>query len=577
MLPRYSFEAPRSEHHMAVLHAALHVPSGDPDATLNGIIGAALDWAESKKNHRIPAALREGRTHYAFEPGVPNAIRYTDGERDIWALQVRNRDANANRDWITEITCYRLPHGIHLTLRLGTYGLERLAPDPATPAVLRMLTRSFALHANGIPLAERPTAIIEANDFEAFAAHLTNPERTLPLIVVTLPRDASAARFDAAPLQRATFGIAHVVTLAPRNTHSLTERVGPERTVFGGSVRLYQPGFSVDADPREHPLFFPDHLATAADRAEVERLFRVLAANASLRHVRIGVDLQPFSRLAAFARDQETAKRDAERRARAARFEQTARAMREQVEVANARLRDTTTTSQDLAASLQEAQQSNEQLIERLAYLDAELERVTRERDERMDLAEQYFAEATDYAQQLENTKASLSRAEAALASYRQAYGQLRAQGSESTAPRPVEYRAIPTWVDEVMGGKLALTTAARAALKKAHYQHIEVVLEALEYLAGPYRDARLDTSLDRAVLQGFRSAARGVLVENARTGGDEFGFDHDGARYQADWHLKHSNDRDPTRILRVYYAWCDATQRVIVAHLPGHITNANS
>ena len=60
--------------------------------------------------------------------------------------------------------------------------------------------------------------------------------------------------------------------------------------------------------------------------------------------------------------------------------------------------------------------------------------------------------------------------------------------------------------------------------------------------------------------------------VRNTHCGKDAFDFEWQGNRYTADWHIKNGgNTRDPSRCLRIYYAWDPATQQMIVADMPHH------
>ncbi len=60
--------------------------------------------------------------------------------------------------------------------------------------------------------------------------------------------------------------------------------------------------------------------------------------------------------------------------------------------------------------------------------------------------------------------------------------------------------------------------------------------------------------------------------IENAPCGNDTFKFDFRGRRLEADWHIKNGgNTRDPRRCLRIYYAWDERTQEIVIADMPAH------
>jgi len=60
--------------------------------------------------------------------------------------------------------------------------------------------------------------------------------------------------------------------------------------------------------------------------------------------------------------------------------------------------------------------------------------------------------------------------------------------------------------------------------------------------------------------------------IENAPCGADTFKFDFHDNRLEADWHVKSGgNTHDPVRCLRIYYAWDETTQHIVVAEMPAH------
>jgi hypothetical protein len=64
----------------------------------------------------------------------------------------------------------------------------------------------------------------------------------------------------------------------------------------------------------------------------------------------------------------------------------------------------------------------------------------------------------------------------------------------------------------------------------------------------------------------------------NERCGTDSFQIDWQGTRYEVEWHLKNGgNTRDPSRCLRIYYLWDEASQQVVIASMPAHIRSGAS
>lgn len=100
---------------------------------------------------------------------------------------------------------------------------------------------------------------------------------------------------DAVALARAMLGIGHVVVLSPEHTWTLTNSLGKIRSVFGGAVRAYLPGFAADSDPYGHRLVLAEHLLREDGTAQCARWMRSLAANESVRRTKLGQDVLAFA------------------------------------------------------------------------------------------------------------------------------------------------------------------------------------------------------------------------------------------------------------------------------------------
>ena len=131
--------------------------------------------------------------------------------------------------------------------------------------------------------------------------------------------------------------------------------------------------------------------------------------------------------------------------------------------------------------------------------------------------------------------------------------------------PLPTDWAGFADWCDRELAGRLTLDPRARRELKKARFADVRLAAQALQWLAGEYRDARRNGGDSRQVpIAGLR---------NERCGGDSFEFGLPGAKRRVEWHVKSGGStRDPERCLRIYYAWDEEGSRVIVASMPGHV-----
>lgn len=184
-----------------------------------------------------------------------------------------------------------------VTIRVGTEGgAPNGAPPPVRPPrLLSELDASFTLVSNDGPLQRVPTQL-EAGTLDAFVRFvLCDPARTMPVLLLTELPDGG---FVIPPEQFATemFGLGLCFQLRHADTFALSDAVGGHaRSVFLGSARAYLPGFSLEADPFQHPLILARALALPGERrrlvqrladVSVQRPFSDPAAADALRDLR---------------------------------------------------------------------------------------------------------------------------------------------------------------------------------------------------------------------------------------------------------------------------------------------------
>ena len=102
--------------------------------------------------------------------------------------------------------------------------------------------------------------------------------------------------------------------------------------------------------------------------------------------------------------------------------------------------------------------------------------------------------------------------------------------------------------------------------MRAPEFLDVALAARALRWLAETYVPRRLEgggSVNNEPIEPGIR---------NAPCGADAFSFDWRGQRYEATWHIKNGgNTRDPSRCLRIYYAWDATTNQVVVADMPAH------
>ncbi|MEI6741253.1 MAG: hypothetical protein WCK74_13170 [Gemmatimonadaceae bacterium] len=182
--------------------------------------------------------------------------------------------------WTTHVTYVKTTSAAGVVqrqvyLRVGTEGgAGNGAPPPVRPPrLLSELDQAFTLVSRDGPLQRVPTQL-EAGTLDAFVRFvLCDPARTMPVLLLTELPDGG---YVLPPEQFASevFGLGLCFMLRHSDTFALSDAVGGHsRSVFLGSARAYLPGFSLEADPFQHPLVLARALALSGERRRlVQRL-----------------------------------------------------------------------------------------------------------------------------------------------------------------------------------------------------------------------------------------------------------------------------------------------------------------
>ena len=145
--------------------------------------------------------------------------------------------------------------------------------------------------------------------------------------------------------------------------------------------------------------------------------------------------------------------------------------------------------------------------------------------------------------------------------------------------PPLASYADLPAWAETHFAGRVALAGRALRSLKGARFDNVALVGEAVALLGTAYW--RMKTEGGRELREAFEDALRALRLQETSSGSrdrqakarDDFTVEWEGRRLTLDRHLKNNaGTRDPRRCLRIYFAWDDAAQRVVIGHLPGHM-----
>lgn len=481
-----------------------------------------LKWATKQAGVELPETAWQGESFDLPLPGRdPSAIRLRLDGTDIWGFRLHRPDRDVpGRVWTTEVVLGHATGGrVHVSARLlvGTEEAE-LSFVPAVPGFVRQIAGTCGLLVGDEAVRPAPLEFRTREDGEALIDHLTSPGRSLPTIVLSMPDNAPGPAIDAAKLNGQVIGLAHVVLAHPDASWALTERLGKRLSVFRGAARLYRPGFDETDDPYAHPLVLGGELATPQGVDRTERWLRETAAISSLTRTRLGRDVLTFADVRA----------------------SSLMAM-QRAQVASA------SEAEQLATALNENAALNQQIVS----LRSDADFYASEHDRATDRAAEAERQVHALTARVQTLMAALAAA---------------GVNPDSGMTPPATWVGFADWSDAELAGRVVLTPNARRGLRRPAFEDAAAAARALRWLATVGRD----------VFIGGGGSLSNVPIEpgiqNAPCGGDSFDFEWEGRSLSADWHVKNGgNTRDPTRCLRIYYAWDELTQRVIVADMPAH------
>jgi hypothetical protein len=484
---------------------------------------AVLKWLEQSPNLRVtvPKKAYDGEP-FSVPPEHGGAMAEAVVSRSpiIWACQVVNPDNNvAGRVWIVEIALYAIGPTVRIATRVSCAAKGDMGFFlPAVPAFVRGLMDRANLTSGGEALTPQPHHIVDSENLEELIGFIQDEMRMLPILVISKGLDGWP--FDPNILAKDIAGLAFVYTITNEMSWELTNQLSKPWSVFNGACRIYLPGFDREAQsPYDHPLFIhnpdssflPGRLRSAIAQLSVDSpvIYKRHPRFTDLRRDLIDIESK-----------------------------------REALDVG------------DLKASL--------------ALLEHDLALAKSAEDDWRGLAEQYASDnliALETIEEIKRENANLRGRVRSLA--------LRADAVSEDAHWPSSYAELPEWVSNSFASRLVLARKAQRAVVSSQYQDIKLVCSALEALAMAYVNMRnglgrtpFEQSLERISVSDEPIAANPDRYKKEPA----YWCQYEGRPFFMDRHLKRGISRDSREALRIYYAWDEETQQVIVGHLTSHL-----
>lgn len=501
-----------------------------------------LDWLANKGFRSLDAASNHHVEHSDGEVTIE-----TDGQ-SIWAMRFDDRRAmDDGAIWRVEVTL--LGKGTHaISVRMAQVRSSEDAPPPVAsgvPGVVAKIAQQIGLQDAGVPLVDIAQPLTGSKDAVWLGRLLLNPHRMQPVIAISGNIDKSADR-----LAKRLAGVAHVVRVDNAASESLIRTFGRDRSVYGNAVRLYRPGFTADTDTYQHPIWVLK--GTALPKWLANDLFE----HACAISLEVG-DLEERAPSFQTIRNLLAEGRQAASEKRLAELRQQAESLATSAEEKITRLQ---AINLELEAALNEQKAQNRYLAEQATQTDSELQATRRERN-------------------------------AALEEVRQLKFQLSTQWNEvdtgyaetdDTIEYPDNWDDLETWVELYGQDRLVLHPKAAKAARESPFKDIPLAYKAFDYLVRYYIPMRTRSSDDNETYERSKQALAELGLEESDVGtADEIKrYKHEykrlynGKEVTLDRHLKRGVGFGGDFQFRLYFYYDDAEEKVLVGHLPTHLTN---
>ena len=498
-----------------------------------------LKWAFDPKRilRGIPDEAWEGKSFEIDAENSEQAAVIALEDPKYWAFRLKEGHKDGHRNWTTEVGLAEPEQGkIVFGCRVICSQRGNSEPYPRSiPRFVRGIAYKQDAWLDGRPTSPYPWFVDLEDDVNELVDFLSSPHRRHPVVAFAVPEDSddlSQTAIQVDKFIRQTVGFVHSAVLSSNASYALTEKLGREFSVYRQAVRSYNPGFDPESDDlSDHPL------ATASTIREWEsqtpNSFMDFLVQQTLRLTRPRDILErehpPFQKV----------KRIVAERARSA---------------------------------AKAAGQSNTEL---LALADEEVRAAEEAAQENLALAVNADAEKEQALSELRQINARYMALQARV-------DTLQAQVAVVVKPTidlPDSLEQIENWAKTHLAGAVELHNRALRGAKKAEYEDIKLIYNALLLLRDFYVPMRREG--DAELRSAFKSRCQELGIEEQQTfSGNRAGEEGDSYYVRInqrpillDRHLKKGTSRDPRYCFRLYFFWEKTTSQVVVGWLPSHLS----
>lgn len=554
------------------------------------IRGKILEWlgqASAELRSLDPTLPRHDSDRYAV-------LSDEDPETGLFALRFDNHAPNSFT-YRTEFVVYPDESETIVSTRLQAIRHPG-NDDDAEPSVPRIVSAFADLGARHrkLPVGRILPVVTEA-DSEFFASLVFDNDRVLPVLAVY---GATEHLIRELPAQiRSAVLIVHV---APQAIASVQRKVGRDFIGYRGAWRIYPPGLKPESSRYDAPLILdpttiPPGRLVHQIRHTIWRFTRSLTEDDAPTYL--------TARQLILHRQKEAQARIDSLRRESANDE--ALIANEALEIDHSIALETEHLGGDnFSEVIQLHPPSSSQsaleariahLVSSVAELSSRLDQVTREHRAELQSA---MDEARLWRDLAEETEAKVSGLLVERDAARKEVFDLRTRLSmmtsgeqdEDDSPQeldyPTSFEGLEDWVESRYEGRVHITKKALKAARSVRSEPyiVKKAYEAIDLLANEYIDAKAggaqarERLLERQRTTQLEVTKVGEAINNHRYA-DEYFATVGGARLRLDMHVREfgGTDFNPERQLRIYFNLDESNGRVVIGHLPTHLTSSHT
>jgi hypothetical protein len=192
--------------------------------------------------------------------------------------------------WSIEPEIARMQDTLQFSLRVRISSRRRIVKPLVfvlgKPRIISDIIKAYPCSIEGQPISRTPIKVGITKTTAFVDEQICHRKRLLPIIVLSPDRFTEKPLVDARKVQDELVGFATVAVLESKwASFEFSDSIGRDYTCFDGAVRVYWPGFDLNADPWDHPLYLPQRIRDieSEGRSLGRYLFEMLSSIASFR------------------------------------------------------------------------------------------------------------------------------------------------------------------------------------------------------------------------------------------------------------------------------------------------------